>query len=225
MYYRPRKGIPRLASEVVRIPTRLKMDTPEEIARAEWYSELVDDVSQQAVDEFTLDRLRSYYLANPDLVKDIVLIFNEAKALIGLSPSASLVLFTTVIELGLKTALLRPIIYGLVHNESVADLISDLVVRQNGFDRFKPLLARIISEYGGIDFNAFTIEGHAKTMWEEFDALQKARNGLVHRGQLASSELATLSHEVAIMIIAHYLPSVLERLDLELKPGGAIGHA
>jgi hypothetical protein len=201
------------------------MDTPEEMARDQWYSELVDDVSKQAIDEFALERLRSYYIANPNLVKDVVSVFKEAKKLIDISPSASLVLFTTAIELGLKTALLKPVIYGLVHNESVADLISDLVVRQNGFDRFKPLLAQVVSEYGGIDFDTFTIEGHEKTMWEEITVLQKARNGVVHRGELAPFESTILSRDVAVMIIGNYLPSVLGGLGLELKKGGTIGHS
>ena len=201
------------------------MDTPEEMARDQWYSELVDEVAQQAIDEFALERLRSYYVSNPNLVKDVMNVLKEAKKLIDISPSASLVLYTTAIELGLKTALLKPVIYGLVHNESVADLISDLVVRQNGFDRFKPLLAQVVSEYGGINFDAFTIEGHQKPMWEEITILQQARNGVVHRGELTPLNLAVLSRDVALMIIVNYLQSVLKGLGLELKKGGTIGHA
>jgi hypothetical protein len=99
------------------------------------------------------------------------------------------------------------------------------VVHQNGFDRFKILLGKIVSTYGGIDFEAFTIEGHKKTMWEEIVSLQKARNGVVHRGEFATPELVALSSEVAIMILANYLPSVLKGLGLELGKGGIIYHS
>lgn len=199
------------------------MDTPEDIAREEAYGDLLDEISKQAIDEFTLDRLRSYYVSHRDIAVQVLEVYREAKELLDKSPSAALVLFTTAIEVGLKVTLLKPVIYGLVHNESVADLVSDLAVKNNGFDRFKPLLARVLAEYGQIDFDAFTIEGHKKTMWEEVSVLQGARNGVVHRAELVSHEMAALAQEVATMIIGNYLISVLSGLGLQLLKGGVVG--
>lgn len=157
------------------------MDTPEDIAREEAYEHLAEEIAQQAIDEFTSARLRSYYLAHPDVAVGAISLYLEAKTLIALSPSAALVLFVTSIEVGLKVALLKPVVYGLVHNESVAELVSNLAVKHNGFDRFTGLLSRLLREYGKIDFEAFTIEGHPKALWEEFNGLQSARNGVLHR--------------------------------------------
>jgi len=201
------------------------MDTPEDIARDQWYSDLVDQISKEAINQFTLDRMRSYYVNNRSLAVKLVAMFREAESLQVPSPTAATVLFTTAIELGLKIALLKPVIYGLVHNESAADLVSDLAVKHNGFDRFKPLLARVLAEYGDIDFNAFTIEGHKKTMWEEITLLQDARNGIVHRAEFASSETAELAKQVAAKIIGNYFVSILHRLDLEYTKGGVIENA
>ena len=201
------------------------MDTPEDIEREQGYSELVDQISKEAIDQFTFDRMRSYYVNNRSLAVKVVAVFREAESLQSASPTAATVLFTTAIELGLKVALLKPVIYGLVHNESVADLISDLSVKHNGFDRFKPLLARVLAEYGGIDFNAFTIEGHKKTMWEEIAFLQDARNAVVHRGELVSAETAELAKQVATMIIGNYFVSVLSGLGLKYVKGGGIENA
>ena len=201
------------------------MDTPEDIAREQGYSELVDQISKEAIDQFTFDRMRSYYVNNRSLAVKVIAVFREAESLQTTSPTAATILFTTAIELGLKVALLKPVIYGLVHNESVADLISDLSVKHNGFDRFKPLLARVLAEYGGIDFNAFTIEGHKKTMWEEIAVLQDARNAVVHRGDLVSAETAELAKQVATMIIGNYFVSVLGGLGLKYVKGGGIENA
>ncbi|MDN0084484.1 hypothetical protein QU487_17240 [Crenobacter sp. SG2305] len=198
------------------------MDTPDEIARDNWYSDLVDEISIQAIDEFTLDRLRSYYVTNKSLASNVVSIYKEAETLLDKSPSAALVLFTTAIEVGLKVTLLKPVVYGLVHNESVADLVSDLAIKQNGFDRFKPILAKIIKEYGNIDFNNFKIKDHIKTIWEEIYTLQIVRNGVVHRGELASAEKAILAKDVATMIMGVFLPSVLKNLGLKIVNGGKI---
>jgi hypothetical protein len=201
------------------------MDTPEDISREEAYSELVDEISKQAIDEFTFDRLRSYYVSHRNVAVQVVAMYKEGKDLLDKSPSAALVLLTTAIEVALKVTLLKPVIYGLVHNESVADLVSDLAVKHNGFDRFKQLLAQVLAEYGEIDFDAFTIEGHKKTMWEEVTLLQGARNAVVHRAELASPEMALLAREVATMIIGNYLASVLSGLGLQLLKGGVIGDA
>ncbi|PEV73972.1 hypothetical protein CN437_28140, partial [Bacillus cereus] len=75
----------------------------------------------------------------------------------------------------------KPVIYGLVHNESVADLISDLAVKNNGLDRFKEVLSAVMSQYGTVDFKNYKISGHTKNIWEEIDLVQKARNLVAHR--------------------------------------------
>jgi hypothetical protein len=201
------------------------MDTPEDIAREEGYALLAEEITQQAIDEFTSARLRSYYLAHPDLAVGAIGLFREAKTLLSLSPSAALVLFVTSIEVGLKVALLKPVVYGLVHNESVADLVSNLAVKHNGLDRFTALLARLLREYGQIDFETFTIQGHTKTLWEEFTVLQNARNGVLHRAELATPDVAALAQDVAVMILGNYLDSVLQGLGMRLVDGGRVANA
>ncbi len=198
------------------------MDTPDEIARDEWYIDLVERVSHEAIDQFTFERMRSYYTSHPDIAVPVLAVYKEAKALLAVSPSAATVLFITAIELGLKAALLKPVIYGLVHNDSVADLVSELALKQNGLGSFTPLLARLLAEYAKIDFNVFRIESHTKTLREELTYVQKARNSFVHRGEPVSPETAQLSFEVANMIIGNFLASILAGLDLKLVKGGLI---
>ena len=60
----------------------LGMDTPEDIASEEAYAGLVDEISKQAVDEFTSARLRSYYLAHPDLAVGAIALYEEARMLV-----------------------------------------------------------------------------------------------------------------------------------------------
>ncbi len=198
------------------------MDTPDEIARDEWMTDLVDKISKEAIAQFTLERLRSYYLGNQDVAVQAIAIFREAEKIQEQSPTAALVLFTTAIELGLKVAMLKPVIYGLVHNESVADLVSDLAVKHNGFDRFKRLLGSVLAEYGEIDLDTFAIEGHRKTIWEEIAVLQYARNAVVHRGDFATPEDALLAKHVATMIFGTFLVAMLTGLGLRYSKGGHI---
>lgn len=198
------------------------MDTPEDIARENWYAEIYEEISTEAITEFTFERLRSYYLKNPHLAKNVYSIYGEALAVAESSPTAALVLFTTVIEVALKTTLLKPVIYGLVHNEAVADLISDLVVKNNGLDRFQKILALIMREYSDIDIETYSIDGHAKTIWEEITVVQKARNAVAHRAEAATPEMAQLAEDVASVVVIDFLKGVLVDFGLEFKEGGQI---
>jgi hypothetical protein len=198
------------------------MNTPEEDARDQWYSELVAEVSAEAIEEFTFDRLRSYYLEHRSLAEGVVRIYREAKGLKDVSPSAAVILFVTAIELGLKITLLKPVIYGLVHNEAIADLISDLAVKQSGLDRIKPVLTRLFAEYTQINIDKFSIDGHQKTMWEEITLLQNIRNSVVHRGELAKAESAELAQQVVAAILTTLLVSLLNYLGLSLNKMGSI---
>lgn len=191
------------------------MDTPDDIARENWYSEIYDEISSEAISEFTLERLRSYYVQNPHLARKVYSLYSEALAVADHSSTAALMLFTSVIEVGLKTTLLKPVIYGLVHNDAVADLVSDLVVRNNGIDRFHKILSLIMREYSDIDVETFRITGHTKTIWDEISTVQKARNAVAHQAETATQEVATLAEDVASVIINDFLKGVL--LDLGLK--------
>src|SRR5439155_23101215 len=107
--------------------------------------------------------------------------YREAESLVSVNTGAALVLFVTATEVALKAVLLKPVVSGLVHNDTVAELISDLAIQHNGLDRFKTLLAKILGTYGQIDFAEFRILGHDKTLWEELAKIQTSRNGLLHR--------------------------------------------
>lgn len=198
------------------------MDTPDEIARDEWNSDLVDRISQEAIEGFTADRLRSYYVAHPTLAADAFRMYQEATETLPVSSTAALVLVTTAIEVGLKTTLLKPVVFGLVHNESVADLVSDLVVKHNGFDRFRALIAGVLSNYGGIDLNTCRMADGMKTVWEQIDYLVKKRNAVVHQAKLASEEDTTLAMQVAGYVLGVFLTEVLKTFGLELNMQFAI---
>ena len=85
--------------------------------------DLYPEHKEQAIEEFTRGRLQSFYLKNPDILTPGIRMFVEARELQGQHPSASFVFATSAIELFLKGALLKPVIYGLVHNESLAEII------------------------------------------------------------------------------------------------------
>jgi hypothetical protein len=193
-----------------------------EAAYDAFVAELYEEHKLQAIDEFVADRLRSYYLANPDVTVPALQMYKEGQTVADFSPTAAVICYASATELATKTALLKPLVYGLVHSESLAALVAELTVRQVGIDRFKNLLLGILKEYGGIDLDKFHIEGHTKTLWEEMRHVQDVRNAIIHRGAFPTPEESRLAKEVTTMIIGTFLARVIDSLGLKLVRGGSI---
>lgn len=125
-------------------------DYMQEQAFDEFYSE----IKEQAILEFTGERLKSYYVANRFLAKPAVNALAEARAIMATNETASLIFSVIAIEVGIKTTLLKPIVYGHVHTHSIAALIADLIISRRRED-FKELLILIIKKHGGVDLTNY----------------------------------------------------------------------
>lgn len=161
--------------------------TPEDAARDQFFDELEKELypshKEQAIEEFTSERLQSFYIKNPDVAVNAVRSYTEAKALLEHGhPSASFVFTVSAIEQFLKAALLKPVVYGLVHHEPLADLVVEFTVGQTGFERYKRLLTKLFESLAGINLETIQRQGAPKTLLDEVAELQKVRNKIVHQG-------------------------------------------
>src|SRR5579859_5601034 len=77
-----------------------------------------DDLYGEIIDQFTSERLQSYYLANPNVAERALTALQEARVLKGPHPSAALIFAAIAIEVGLKDTLLKPILHGMVSIDS-----------------------------------------------------------------------------------------------------------
>ena len=171
---------------------------------------------EQAVKEFTIERLQSYYLAHPDLAVQANRSLLYAQSLKPSFPEAAFVFAAIATELAVKTVLLKPIIFGLVHTEDLASLIADLIVRQTGFDNFHKLLNEVSFRFGGIDFKVFKRTDSAKLLWNEIKEVVSDRNSVVHRGKMSDSKNVDLAFAVAETLLNEIFPRILTKLELHL---------
>lgn len=181
-----------------------------------------EEFKERAIEEFTEERLRSYFLEFPHVAQNALAAHSEAKTLLTVSPSASLVFSAIAIEVGIKAALLKPVVCGLIHSEATANLISDFVLRQTGIDRFRKLIFAIVKELSNIDLRAYVRPGATKNLWEERAEVQRVRNNISHRGQMCITEDAEFALEVASSILERLLPDVLHSLGLCMDSQGEI---
>lgn len=190
-----------------------------EYLQEQMYADLYGEFNEQAIEEFTIERLRSYYLANRCLARPAVDSLAEARTLIANNATAGFLFSIIAIEVGLKSTLLKPLVYGLVHASSIAELIANLTLSHTGVDRFQDLLFRILKEHGKVDLDDYKRPKSNKTLWQEIKEVQNLRNRVMHRAENVSPEQADLSVCVGSVILETIFPSVLTEMDLHLHEG------
>lgn len=193
--------------------------TEDEARYEEWMDELYREHKERAIDEFTIERLKSFYVDHPLLLKAPVAALTEARMLLEAHMTAAQVFATVAVEVGLKVALLKPVVHGLVHSESTAEMITDLTLRHTRFDFFHELLSQILAEHGGVNLTSHTRSGASKQLLAEIQEIQKCRDRIVHKGESATRAQADQAIAVAQTILEDLVPKVVSNLGLHLHNG------
>jgi HEPN domain-containing protein len=176
-----------------------------------------------AIIEFTYERLRSYYLQHKELLVPAARTYKSAETLLAAKQSAAALVFAaSAIELFLKACLLRPVVAGLVHSESVANLVVESALSQTGFERYEKLLAGLFKELTQLNIGEIVRTGASKPLLEEASTLQKRRNAVVHRGEDIQEKEAEHALSVATAVFNEILAVVLRELGLSIKKGGEL---
>lgn len=166
-------------------------------------SELYNEHKEQALQEFVSERLTSYYREHTDIAKDAISFFNMAQLLQSSEPTASLIFSSTATEVLLKSVLLKPIVFGLVHTESLAELIATGLIKQTGIDRFKELVFGILEHHIEFDngIRNYCRVGSLVPLWKERENIQRIRNTILHQAKMCTITEAAQSVEITIAFI------------------------
>ena len=187
----------------------------------QWADEHADELYRKhyddAVKEFTAERLQSYYLKHPDMAKAAIGMMEESTALHPKHPNAALLFAASAVEITIKHLLVKPIVNGLVHNEAVADVVVSMTPVQTGSEGFKKLLFGILKKVADVDLASHKRAGSNRTLWDEWMQLQKARNDLIHDGIPPSADTLGLSSAVGVEFLTVIFPSVLATLGLKVS--------
>lgn len=173
-----------------------------------------DDLYGEVIEQFTSERLQSFYLTNPSVAENARVALQEARSLADLHPAAALVFAAIAIEVGLKTTLLKPILHGMVNMDSAAAVVAGLIPDQHN-DSFKKVLFGILKEVGGVDLPAFKRPGCNQTLWEEIANIRSRRNEVMHAAGHVTVTDARHAIEIASTVLEVLFPRVLAELGLK----------
>lgn len=185
--------------------------------------ELYPEHREQAVNEFTADRLRSYYLSNPMVMRPAVDTLQEVQKLKANGHHAAVVVFcATAIELLLKATVLQPVVHGLVHSPGLADVIVKYAVGQTGFDRYRDLLSRLFQELASLDLAKIARDGTKSALIDESRKVQDLRNEIIHKGLSCDQAAADEAIDVALAVYQRIVLPILGALGLTVIHKGRI---
>ncbi|MBI2999828.1 MAG: hypothetical protein HYY46_15475 [Deltaproteobacteria bacterium] len=201
--------------------------TPEDAAQDRFFDELEKELypqhKEQAIEEFTNERFQSVYTKNPEIAKNAALFYREAKSLLDHGhPSASFVFAVSAIEQLLKATLLKPVVYGLVHHDPLAELIVEFTFGQTGFDRYNKLLAKLFESLAGINLDTVQRQGSAKKLLDEVSDLQKLRNRIIHQGLQTQDAEAKNALSITEAVFSQIVIEMLRALGLRFEKSGKI---
>lgn len=185
--------------------------------------ELYPDHREQAISEFTEERLRSFYVKYPFVMRPAVDSLQQGKQLLSLKQEApALVFFVSAIELLLKATLLKPVVYGLVHHEALADIIVRHTLGQSGFDRYEGLLSEIFIGLAKMNIKDIKRGGSEERLLDECKKVQKIRNDIIHKGEKCTKADAELAMEVSAAVFELIVRPMLSSLRLTVIEKGEI---
>lgn len=177
--------------------------------------EVYPEHKAQAIEEFIKERMQSYFLKHPEILQRPDDCFHHAGQLKEKSPRCALVMYATTTELFLKSVILKPTLYGMLHNEKVAEDIVESVTKQGGLSRYKSLLDGLCFQVAGIQLNK--ISGvDSKPILDEVDDIHRIRNKVLHGGEDVGPEDVEKARKITRLVCHKLVVPVLFNLDLDV---------
>jgi len=180
-------------------------------------SDSFEEDIDRGIARFTAGRQKSYFVENPDLAIPAFDVLDEAKRLFALDRFAAAQAFAGgATEVAYDQLLIRPMLYGFVHDEDVAEAISGIPDEVKNVYKFKGFLEGVIAKFAGVTFQSL-FPGSNKTLWKYIQDVKGIRNSILHGGNLNVSPVeAKESIDLASQVIETIFPALLRTLKLHL---------
>lgn len=118
--------------------------------------------------------------------------------------------------------LLKPVVYGLVHHEALADIIVQHALGQAGFDRYEGLLANLILTFTNMNLKEICRKDSPTKLLTECTQLQKLRNQIIHQGAHCNETDAEKAHHISVAVYELIVRPMLYALKLTVEEKGVI---
>lgn len=196
------------------------MSDPSDYEAEDYYDQVRAEVSQEAVESFTAERLRSFYDKEPTVAERPFNALAEARRLLETPHHTAAFIHAAIAsEVILRAVVLKPILLGFIHTDSVAPFIVKLAVSTSGLERFYDLLEQVFQEVGQLNLKTYRRTGGPKPLWQEVVEIQGRRNHVMHRADVVAKAEAEQATIVATAVMEELFPAFAKSLGYHLHDG------
>lgn len=175
---------------------------------------------EQALTEHVTERLKSYFLENPEIAKPATAMRKKAEKLFeDRHYEAAYVFAVASIEIYLRTSLLKPLVHGLVHSKTISEAITKSALHQQGLAAHHSLLESVFEHVTGVQLRSITPANNSKSLLSEIESLQKFRNKIIHTGALVTCDEAENAIHIAQTAVVKILLVVLNKIGVLVVKG------
>jgi hypothetical protein len=181
--------------------------------RREWEDEYADEYRREGEQNFVNRRLAAYFLRHPEMDARAKKRCEDARALLTVSYDACTVLAYSATEVGFKNLLLKPIVYGFVNSDHVADLVSTAIVSSNREEtRLRAFVNLLFVNMISVDLEAIDLAGQKQSLWGHIEVSQRKRNLILHRAESAQRGDAEHAVDLASLIVEELFPLLRDNI-------------
>lgn len=188
------------------------------------YEKMMDDLyaefKEQFEDEFIHERMCKFYKNHRMIAEAAFKNLHESTILFGSKNYSSAFMHAIIaIEVGIKSVIIRPMLYSLAIDNKVGDLLFKYTFKNKSLPQIPKAYYEILKEIMGLDFESIKRQDCKDEIRKEWDSLQEKRNEFVHQGIFLKKEEAENAINMASYVCGEILPSVLDKFYMYIENG------
>jgi len=196
------------------------MSDPSDYGAEDYIDDLYAQAGERAIENFTTERLRSFYDKEPTVAEKPFNALAEARRLIQTPHHTAAFIHAAIAsEVMLRGVVLQPILLGFIHSDSIAPFIVKLAMSSSGLKKFDDLLVKVFQDVSKLSLKTHVRTGGIKTLWEDILWVQQYRDKIMHRAEVVTKDEAEQAVAVATAITDELFPIFAKSLGYHLHDG------
>ena len=181
---------------------------------------LYEQFEMQYEIEFIYKRVEKFYENNRDIVNRPLQNLADSKTLFENQHYTSAFIHGVIsIEVGIKSVVLKPILYSLAIDDKAGDLLYKQTFKQKSLEQINPFYYELLEKMTELNFRTKLRDNSMLTIWKEWNELQQLRNDVLHQGISVEKLDAEKAIEMASYVCDEIIPCVLDKFFSHIENG------
>jgi hypothetical protein len=181
---------------------------------------LYEQFEMQYESEFIYRRIEKFYESNREIVKAPLQNLAYSRALLENQYYTSAFIHAAIsIEVGIKSVVLKPILYSLAIDDNAGHLLYKQTFKQKSLEFIDRFYYQILEDVTGLNFKSKIRDNSQLTIWKEWIELQELRNDVLHQGISVEKLNAEKAISMASYVCDEIIPLVLDKFLHHIENG------